>query len=224
MVPPCLEYAANHRRIIVCWHRRIGRRMVVYCAHQPCICAGSIRSCAWILHLCGVKHWAQIQKCSRTNRVSQWPQTGKKSTHDSEPRKWKNVTRKGFLRLTPRKWPCTPNTGLVKILLVLSVIGAIERSNANWWRITEMLVMMNWCNWCTGVLTMLNLKYYRIRNLVLNENDCVPFHLRSPNSRDVHRVVTHEKHAAINEKLKNYYKRKTFHIKSQCKIEWKRWI
>jgi hypothetical protein len=69
--PPCLEYAANYRRIIVCWHRRIGRRMAV--------CAGSIALCVWILYLCGLKHRAQIQKCSRTNGVSQWPRTGKKN-------------------------------------------------------------------------------------------------------------------------------------------------
>ncbi len=36
---PCLEYAANYRQIIVCWHRKIGRRLTV-CARQPCICAG----------------------------------------------------------------------------------------------------------------------------------------------------------------------------------------
>jgi hypothetical protein len=29
------------------------------CVRQPCICAGSIRLCAWILHLCGLKHQAQ---------------------------------------------------------------------------------------------------------------------------------------------------------------------
>ncbi len=88
----CLEYAANYRRIIVCWHPRSRRRMAV-CARQPCICAGSIRLCAWILRLCGPKHRAQIQKCSRTNGVSQWPHTGKKSPHDSEPRKWKKKKR-----------------------------------------------------------------------------------------------------------------------------------
>ncbi len=47
------------------------------CARQPCICAGSIHLCAWILHLGGLKHRAQIQKNLRTNGVSQWPQTGK---------------------------------------------------------------------------------------------------------------------------------------------------
>jgi hypothetical protein len=66
-----------YRRIIVCWHRQIGRRMAV-CARQPCICAGSIRLCAWILHLCGLKHRAQIQKWLCTNRVTWWPQTKKK--------------------------------------------------------------------------------------------------------------------------------------------------
>jgi hypothetical protein len=95
VVTPCLEYAANYRRRIVCWHRQIGRRMAV-CARQPCICTGSICLCAWILHLCGHKHRAQIQKCLCTNGVSQWPQTGKKSPHDSKPRKWKKCHAQGF--------------------------------------------------------------------------------------------------------------------------------
>ncbi len=67
---PCLEYAPNYRRIIVCWHRRIGRRMAV-CASQHCICAGSICLCAWILNLCRLKHVAQIQNvCSQTESAS----------------------------------------------------------------------------------------------------------------------------------------------------------
>jgi hypothetical protein len=93
------------------------------CARPPCICAGSISLCAWILHLCRLKQRTQIQKYLRTNGVSHWPQTGKKKyPHDSEPSKWKNIMRKGFLRLTPGKRPCTPNTGIVYMELLFLVL------------------------------------------------------------------------------------------------------
>jgi hypothetical protein len=82
----CLEYAANYRRGILCWHHVIGRGMAI-CARQSCICVGSIlkfRMRGYRTHLCrilvilGLR--AQIQKWSRTNRVTGWPQT-KKNPH-----------------------------------------------------------------------------------------------------------------------------------------------